>query len=199
MADPIANAGIVATAFDLVEQRPPSSLTDDSEEAALANRMWPRAIEGLLEVTDWSFARGIRTLQEADAEASDIATDADLPHLYTIHPAILKGWRVLDWGVAWRRDGLFLRADLGGGLTVRATLRLTNESQTPQSFQLAVAARLAVLMAPSLSTSLSKRQQLISDAKGALEDALAADGRQGSEERYDGLEEQGDWVTEAIR
>ena len=53
-------------------------------------------------------------------------------------------------------------------------------------------------MSPKLSTSMGKRQQIQAEAADALADALEADARQGTEERYDGLPAQPDWVDEAF-
>lgn len=198
MADPLATDGIVAAAFDLLEVKAPSSLADESDEAELANRHYRRALDRLLEISDWSFARAIVRLNAVDAAASDIEADPDLPHVFGLPPDTLKIWKLLPSHVVWRRDGLFLRADQAGPLTARVTLRITDETKLPATFQIAAAYALAQLMSPRLSTSMAKRQQIQAEAADALADALETDARQGTEERYDGLPAQADWVDEAL-
>ncbi len=198
MADPLATDGIVATAFDLVELKAPSSLSDESDEAELANRHYRKALDSVLEKADWSFARSIVRLNQVDAVASQLEADPDLPYVFALPEQTIKVWRIVADHSRWRRDGLFIRADQNAPITARVTLRITDETKLPASFQLAVAYALAQLMSPKLSTSLSKRQQLRADAAEALADALDADARQGTEERYDGLPDQSDWVGEAL-
>ena len=197
MADPLATDGIVATAFDLLEVKAPSSLSDESDEAELANRHYLKALDTVLEKADWSFARAIVRLNAVDAVATGLEADPDLPHVLKLPDQTIKVWRILVEGIVWRRDGIYLRADQAGPLTARVTLRITDETRLPASFQLAVAYALAQRMAPRLSTSMGKRQQIQAEAADALADALEADARQGTEERYDGLPEQPDWVDEA--
>ena len=197
MADPLATDGIVATAFDLIEVKAPSSLADDSDEAELASRHYARALDSVLEKADWSFARAIVRLNQVDAAASQLEADPDLPHVFALPEATVKVWRIIADHAVWRRDGLFIRADQPAPITARVTLRVTDETKLPASFQLAVAYALAQLMSPRLSTSMGKRQQLRVEAAEALADALEADARQGTEERYDGLPAQPDWVDEA--
>lgn len=198
MADPLATDGIVATAFDLLEVKAPSSLADGSDEADLANRHYRKALDKLFEAADWSFARAIVRLNQVDATASQLEADPDLQFVFSLPDNTIKVWRLLSEGVVWRRDNLFLRADRAGPLTARVTRRVTDETKLPASFQIAAAYALAQLMSPRLSTSMSKRQQLRDEGAEALADALEADARQGTEERYDGLPEQTDWVDEAL-
>lgn len=198
MADPLATDGIVATAFDLLEQKAPASLGDDSDEAELAARHYRRALDGVLEVADWSFARHIVRLNQVDPAASMLESDPDLPHVFKLPDATIKVWRLLPEGITWRRDGIYLRTDQEGPITARVTLRVTDETKLPATFQIAVAYALARLMGPKLSTSATKREQLRAEGADALADALEADARQGTEERYDGLCEQPDWVDEAL-
>lgn len=198
MADPLATDGIVASALDLLEQHDISSLADDSDEAAIANRHYRRALDACLEHADWSFARRIVRLAEVDLPASGLEPDPELGHVFSLPVEALKVWRIDPTHAAWRRDGIFLRADQAGPLRARVTVRMTNETQLPATFQLAVAYKLATLMSPRLSTSMSKRQQLQAEAAQAMDEALEVDARQGSEERYDGLPDHGDWVAEAL-
>jgi hypothetical protein len=198
MADPLATDGIVATAFDLVELRAPSSLSDDSDEAELANRHYRKALDSVLEKSDWSFARAIVPLNQVDVTASGLQADPDLPFVFALPDQTIKVWRIMADHSVWRRDGLFIRADQDAPITARVTLRITDETKLPATFQLAVAYALARLISPKLSTSLGKRQQLRAEAAEALQDALEADARQGTEERYDGLPDQPDWVDEAL-
>lgn len=198
MSDPLATDGIVASALDLLEQHDISSLADDSDEAAIATRHYRRALDACLEHADWSFARRIVRLAQIDAIATGIEPDPDLAHVFGLPDDALKVWRLDPTHVIWRRDGIYLRADQAGPLRARVTVRITNETELPATFQLAVAYKLATLMSPRLSTSLSKRQQLQSEAAQAMDEALEVDARQGSEERYDGLPDHGDWVDEAL-
>lgn len=198
MSDPLATDGIVATAFDLLEVKAPSSLADESDEADIANRHYRKALDSVLEKADWSFARAIVRLNQVDPATTGLESDPDLPHVFALPDQTIKVWRILVEGVVWRRDGIYLRADQAGPLTARVTLRITDETRLPASFHLAVAYALAQRMSPKLSTSMGKRQQIQAEAADALADALEADARQGTEERYDGLPEQPDWVDEAF-
>ncbi len=203
MADPFATSGIVATAFDLCEHRAPSTLADDSEEAELANRMYFRALNGALERADWSFARELRALTAVDAAATGLTDDPLLPFTLSLGDAV-KVWQVHPRTVRWRRDGIYVRADQAGPLTARVTRKISDETRLPETFQTAVAYGLAVLLAPRLSTSATKKDELKKEAASAMQLALQHDARQGTEERYDTIDDElgpgtGDWITEALR
>lgn len=193
---PIAASNIAAQAFRYLEKSPISSFADDSEEASAATAQYPLALDMCLEAGDWSFASTLRDLSERAATV-DMVTDEDLPHVYTPPADVLRLRDVGPEGTRWRLDADGLRADAEAPLRIRYTARVTNEAALPAAFQTAVALRLAALLAPRFLNTQSKVQALQDEARYQLKEALRQDARNASHLRYDGLADQGDWVTEA--
>lgn len=197
MADPIANNGIVATAFELLEQRPISSLADSSAKAQSAARAWPRALKMCLERADWSFARVLADLSSVGATSAGYVQDSDLPFGFVLPADLVKIRRVEPDGLVWRIDKAFMHADQDGPLRIAYTANITDPAALPETFQVAVAYKLATLL-PQLQTSRSKRAALIRDAADAMADALEADRYDASPARADDQPEPVDWVSEAV-
>jgi len=184
-------------AFRLLEQRPISSLSDTSPKAQAAADAWPRALRVCLERADWGFARVIADLPEVNSATPGYLVDVDLSHGYSLPSDLVRIRKVGDGNICWRADKDYLHADQAGPLRIIYTAEVSDPARLPQSFQVAVAYKLATLM-PELQTSRSKRQALIADAADAMADALEADRIDASPGRYDDRPEPGDWASEAI-
>lgn len=186
----------------MMELTPPSSLDDDSEKAAAANEQYDIALRMCLEAADWSFASTLAFLPPAvlpDAEAAD----PDLPYIYTLPGNLVRLHEVGDIDAAWRLDIIdgnqTIRADQAAPLRVRYTAKIENEARLPATFQTAVAAQLALLLAPRWQPTTSKISMIADQHAQLLREALRRDSRMASQSRYDGQPDQGDWVTEARR
>lgn len=198
MTTPIAASTIAGQAFRLLELSPISSFGDDTPQAQDAAEQYPLAMGSCLSACDWSFASTLATLPEAQLGDTD-AADPALPHLFKLPADLVKLRQVMDPAVRYRIDKLGLRADVSGLLTIRYTATVEDEAGLPATFQTAVAHALALLLAPRWLRTQSKTEGLERRAGVMLGNAMQEDGRSGSDARYDGLDEQGDWVTEATR
>jgi hypothetical protein len=196
MPDPIAASSIAAQAFRFLELAPISSFEDDSDKATDAADQYPIALNSCLSSCDWSFASTYVHLSEA-IPAPEMAIDPALPWFYEVPGDLVKLREVGDRGTRWRLDKIGLRCNRRAPLPIRYTARIDNETALPETFQTAVALALAVLLAPRWLTTQSKVEGLEGKARATLEAAMREDSRMASEARYDGGEEQGDWVEEA--
>lgn len=199
MPDPIATSTIVPQAFRLMEKSPISSFADDSEEAEAAAEQYPEAMDICLEACDWSFASVLAALPEATNLPETVAADADLPYSYRLPAECVTVQEVDRPGKSWRRDRDLLRAASPGPLRIRYTGRITDEGKLPATFKTAVAYQLAALLAPRWLSTRTKVSDLQSYASQYLKQAMARDRNQASAARYDGLPDDGDWVTEVVR
>ena len=198
MATPIATANIVRQAFRFMEVTPPSSLADGSEMASDANEQYPIALNMCLEQEDFSFARRFAQLTLANTPEGERA-DPEMPYHYALPNDLLKLRSVTTENVKWRIDGIYLLADTNGGVSIRYTRLITNETRLPATFQTAVSYQLANLLAPKLVGSRTKRADLMSDGANALRMVIDNDAVSASAARWDGQSDHGDWVTEATR
>ncbi|WP_226783191.1 hypothetical protein [Oceaniglobus trochenteri] len=195
---PIAASSIAAQAFRFMEMGPISSFQDDSEQAQDALQQYPVALRSCLEACDWSFASTYRQLSEAALEAPQIV-DPALPFAFLVPADCVRLREVQPVTVRWRIDGLTLRADVAGPLTVRYTARIENEAQLPATFQTAVSYRLATLLAPRWMATRTKIADLATAGQQTLQDAERIDARSASSARYDGRDARwsDDWVAGA--
>jgi hypothetical protein len=198
MSTPITASVIAGQCFRLLELSPISSFGDETPQARDAAEQYPLALGSCLSSCDWSFASTVATLPEAQPGVTD-AADPNLPYLYKLPADLVKLREVLDPSVRHRIDKLGLRADMSGLLTIRYTAQVDDEASLPATFQTAVAHALALLLAPRWLSTQSKIEALERRTGQMLRKAMQEDARTGSDARYDGLDDQGDWVTEARR
>ena len=198
MPTPIAASTIMTQAFRFLEATPPSSFDDDSEQAQAAAEQYPVALRQCLEAADWSFASTLVFLPLAELPLT-VAADPDLPYLYNLPGNLVRIHEVGDNFTRWRKDAAGLRADDTAPLRLRYTANITNETNLPANFLVAVSLHLAILLASRWLPTQSKVQALEMKAQEALRLALRQDAANASAARYDDLDAQGDWVTEALR
>ena len=194
MAAVIAASNIAAQAFRLMEMSPISSFADESEQAQSAAEQYPEALAQCLEANDWSFASKVATLPPAS-----LPVDADLPYSYVRPGDFVRLIRVQPEGVIWRLDADALRADQAGGLTIRYSFKITNESKLPALFKSAVAYQLATMLAPRWTKSANRTEFLSKMAADALQKAKFSDRKSASSRRYDGGDREADIVGDALR
>lgn len=199
---PQATSSIISQAFRMMELTPPSSLADDSEKSAAANQQYDIALRMCLEAADWSFASTLAHLPAA-VLAEGEAEDADLPYIYTLPGDLVRLHEVGDIDTRWRVDVVdgdaSIRADQPAPLRVRYTATIDNEARLPATFQTAVAAQLALLLAPRWMPVVSRIGLIADQQRELMREALRRDARMASQARYDGLDDAGDWATEARR
>lgn len=186
---------IARQACIFMEVTPISSLDDDSELAQALASQFGTARDACLETADWSFASRMVQLSELDATSlGNFVTDPDLPHAYGLPADCLRIHEVFDCA-HWRIDSDTLRADIAAPLRLRYTSRIENETRFPAEFRMAIAYRLAHLLAPRFTSTQSKVNDLAANADNALRRAARNHARDASPARYDGQPDQGDWVT----
>lgn len=185
---------IARQACIFMEVTPISSLDDDSEVAQALSSQYGAARDACLETADWSFASRMVQLSELDAATMpNYVADPDLPFAYGIPADCLRIQEVYDCA-RWRIDADGLRADIAAPLRLRYTARIENETRFPAEFRMAIAYRLAHLLAPRFSNSQGKVNDLAANADATLRRAARNHARDASPVRYDGQPDQGDWV-----
>ncbi|MGR3456080.1 hypothetical protein [Pseudooceanicola sp.] len=194
---PYAASTIAQQACRFIEKSPISSFADDTPLAQAIAEQYPTALKSCLENHDWSFARRLVILPLATLPEG-IPADPELPFSYKL-PADFVSLRHVQDGAKWRRDENFLRADVTPNLTVRYTRRIEKEDALPATFQTAIAAALAVLLAPEYVGTRTKRETLKNDATDFLAGAVASDKLSASGTQWSGQEGGGeDWAGRAL-
>lgn len=194
MVAPITASNIAAQAFRHLQMSPISSFADDSEQAQSAAEQYPEAMLQCLEGNDWSFGSKVVTLPEAA-----LPVDVDLPYAYVRPGDFVRIINVQPVDSLWRLDADGFRSDTAGGITIRYTFKITNESQLPALFKGAVAFRLAELLSPRWAKSKSLTNWLAKRADEELAKAKFSDRNSASNSRYDGRDRTGDIVGDALR
>lgn len=194
MPAPAAVADIAAKACRIMEVTPVSSLDDESQLARDLLAEFESARDRCLEAGDWSFASVFVTLPEYVPEAP-FAADPDLPYTFRLPGDCLRVQEVGTLSTRWRIDRDALRADEPAPLRLRYTARLTNEQAMSAEFREAVAHVLAAALAPTYVETLSKRQAIEQKAEALLKRAARNVARDASTARYDGAEDEPDWVS----
>lgn len=181
-----------------LEQSQARALGDDSDLARDIDRAYPQALDICIAAHDFSYARRVVNLAEiTQLPATEIA-DPDLPVTYALPGDYVALRHVYD-DVKFRIDGTYLRSDQSGGVMIRYSRRMAETKFLPASFQTAIAAQIAVLLAPFWVTTRTKRETLKDDFQSYLHLAISADRGTASSSRLDGQPDTGDWVTEATR
>ncbi len=195
----IAASTIAAQAFRFMELAPISSFEDDSERAEAARQQYPIALKMCLEECDWSFASTFTQLSQAALIAPMIADEA-LPYAFAVPSDCVTVQEVQPSSVRWRIDGIMIRADRPGVLTIRYTSLIDNEARLPATFQVAVSLALAILLAPRWMSVRTKIADLGSSYDKAIAKAKDWDANSASGARYDGRQGywSDDWVSGAI-
>lgn len=185
---------IAKMACVFMEVTPISSLDDGSELATLLSEQYDMARDACLETADWSFASKMVQLSAITPDAnSGYVIDPDLPYAYGLPGDCLRIQEVYD-GARWQIDAAMLRADVPAPLRLRYTSKTPNEERLPAEFRAAVAYRLAALLAPRFTNTQSKVAGLLDLAEQTLRRAARNHARDASPVRYDGRDEEPDWV-----
>lgn len=194
-----ATSVIVSQAFRYLKLAPVSSFSDDSDKARDADQLYPIALRACLERADWSFASIVAALPAAALGAAEIADD-DLPYSYKLPGGFVAMRQVGNGTVRWRIDaGERLRADAAAPLSIRYTGLVDQEGKLPAAFQMAVAAQLAVYMAPVHSEATNHLDWLDRTLEAQMSAALRGDRIAASAQRYDGGDISGYWADEVTR
>lgn len=198
---PIATSTIATQAFRLMELAPLSSFADDTSQARAAAEQYPIALGMCLGAYDWSFARRTAKLARLASLPENWVEDPDLPYVYALPGDSVRLRLVVDQCATWRKEGIYIRADLAEGLTIRDTYLITNEKLLPPEFQTFVSGQLAALLAsgPGFVKRVEKVDRIKSDVEGLKQLAIENDTYSGSAHRIDDLPDAGDWVSEALR
>lgn len=194
MPTPAAVADIATKACRIMEVTPVSSLDDDSQLARDLLAEFEVARDRCLEAGDWSFASQLVLLPEYEP-AAPFAADPDLPYSFRLPGDCLRVHEVGSLSTRWRVDRDALRADEPAPLRLRYTARTENEQQLPAEFRVAVATVLAAALAPQYVETLSKRQAIQQEAEAILKRAARNVARDASGQRYDGGDDEADWVA----
>lgn len=196
----IATSTIVQQAFREMEMSPIASFGDDSEQAVAAEEQYAEAMRLCLEVGDWSFASTLAYLSDAELPFGSYA-DPDLPHFFQLPGNLVKLREIGSPpnSVRYRRDRDGLRCAAPAPLRVRYTSLISDETELPASFRLAVALQLAVLLAPRWLGTASKIDRMKQAFQVQLKKAAREDSRTASDVRYDDQSLTGDWAGSSTR
>jgi hypothetical protein len=195
----ITIADIMQLACFQLELTPPASFEDGSTLALDLAVAFPVARDRCLESCDWSFATEFALLPQLTSLPDTYAADPDLPFVYAYPSDARSLSEVGRLGDRWRRDAIGIRSDAPPPLRVRYAASSPNETKWPAEFRAAVAFAMASLLAPKYLAAANKQDALERRAAQALKQAMRNHANDASAERYDGLADQGDWVSEARR
>lgn len=191
----------IAQAFRFMELGPVSSFSDDTPQARDAADSYPEALRLCLEACDWSFGSFSAALPEVSPAMlpPGFAATIDMPYTFALPGGASRLIEVGDRWTRWRRDGALIRASDAAPLAVRYTVDTLPEDAQPATFRMAVAGRLAALLAPRWNGAAANTDQAEGRAQQLLAQAMRSDARQAASARYDGRSEQSDWAEEAVR
>jgi hypothetical protein len=198
VALPVADSGIAARAFELLELHPLSSLGEGSQRAVQADAALTDARHLCLSSNDWSDASRLTTLPR-EASAPAVVLDGR-DAAYRLPPECLVVREVSDGGrgLPWVKSGRQIVAPASPALTVRYTADVPREAELSAHLRLAIAVQMAVLMSDLHTTSTSKKQELRDQLQEALAAARRFDRGAASGQRYDGRDDQPDWIDAAL-
>lgn len=200
MALASATSMIVSQAFIFLKLTPPSSLEDDSDKARDAALLYPVALRACIETCDWSFASNVVALPQRPSLPAQAIADTDLPYVYQLPSDFVTMQKVGDGSVRWRIDKAeLLRADASGPLAIRYTAIVDQEAKLPAAFRMAVAAQLALYLAPRYAEATNHVEWLSAELDRELKYAQRADRVSASAQRVDGTEDSGWWADEVTR
>lgn len=199
MSTSVANSEIVRQAFRLIDKAPITSFAEGSEEAEAAEELYHKALRLCLEESDWSFASQISELSAVTPTAPDYEADDDLPYAMNLPGDCVRMIEMRSTAVRWRVDRGYLRCDSEGPVKIRYTAMIEDESKLSASFATAVASRLAVELVQRWSTTQGRVQRIDQKAERDMIRAKYADRQSAHPVRYDGRDDERDWVTDAQR
>jgi hypothetical protein len=168
-------------ALGWVGSNPITSVDDASTTAELCKANWDAVRDAVLEAKAWTFA----------VERTSIAADATAPAYgytlrYQVPSTLLRVLEVDDGSghgdIEWVKEGQHLLTDQASPLYVRYLKRVEDTALWTPAFAMAVAYRLAFVLATPLTENRSLQSDLWTLYQKALKDAAHFDGMQGRAE-----------------
>ncbi len=158
------------------------SIDDDLKPAREAKAVWDIALEAMLAGYNWSFAMG------RDSLSADVAAPA---HIYALQYQLPSdslrlvyladryvGADLTDYRTApmpeFQIEGQKILTNIGAPLLIRYVKRITDTGLMPPPFVSCFGARLATLLAESLTQSSTKRQDAEVEFRKAISIAIRA-------------------------
>jgi hypothetical protein len=182
VTDPVS---ICNAALSFAGQKPITSLdADDTEAARLCAANYPAAVKAVLEERGWTFATGWTVLAPADAAPADAASP-EFSRRFLLPATVLRVLQCDDgsgsFELEWKREGEYILADCAT-LHVRAIQLIDDPKLWTGNFAIAVAYRLAALLAIPLTENRSLHADLVQLYQEQIRQAGALDGTQGRRE-----------------
>jgi len=198
MSVAIATSTIAQQAFRFMGIGTLSSLGDTDPRVVAAAEQYTPSLKMTLEQVDWSFASTVASIPENSA-SSAIVADPRYAHTFALPEDLLILREVLVDNVSYRADQDLLRCTAPGPLKIRYTRLIDKEDRLPATFQTAVSAQLALLMAPEYVKTERAIGRINDALSTAIDRAARNDAVTASPKSYQQTSSGGDWVSEACR
>jgi hypothetical protein len=156
---------IVNDALQKIGEEAITSLSDNSDRARAANRIFTKELRAELRAHPWNCAvKRVQLAALSDAPLFGFAYQYQLPSDCV---RILPDALVTDWQVEGRK----LLTDDGGPLDVRYVYEITDPNEMDPLFVDALSSRLALRLCERLTQSSTKRELAEKDYRRALQEA----------------------------
>lgn len=170
-----------------------TSLDDSSEEARLCKLSYETSRDTVLESREWTFAvkRFILTPTNDDPKfywAKEFVLPTEILRVLTVERQSIVGSNELSSNLIeheqmnWVREEDKILANWDS-ISIRAIIRITDETKFSPSFVHTLAARLAADLAIPITRSKTLQEQMFALYQAKLSDAASLDGMQGRSKR----------------
>ncbi len=159
---------IVNDALQKIGEEAITSLSDDSDRARAANRIFTKELRAELRAHPWNCA--IKRTQLAALEDAPLFGLAYQYQLPSDCVRILPSTQVVDWQIEGRK----LLTDDGGPLDLRYVYEITDPNEMDPLFVDALSSRLAARLCERLTGSNTKRELAEQDYRRTLAEARKA-------------------------
>lgn len=178
----ICNAALLSVASNII-----TSFDDGTNESKVCAQFYPRVRDSLTAEHEWSHAIKLAgPLPPADAPpvfeySYQYLLPADLLRLVWASESNVPKFQLTNYRIA----GRYLMTDLSSGLYIRYIARSEDTTAFSQMFTEALIARLSAEFAIPLAESRSLSEMYNAIYRSKLEEAIAADGLQGRNQRIE--------------
>jgi hypothetical protein len=190
----ISKTEICNKALTLVGANPITSLTDDTQNARILNRVYELSLKSILSEAPWVFALK-RTLLATSADALEWY-DTNENYLYVKPNNMIRAFRANDDDAIWRQHGDYIVSDTND-LGLEYTIFLDQPSKYTTSFVEAFVDKLCtdiafmVLNSKTVAQGFQEKYEQISLAKALAENAQIGSPIGMKDDRWERVKESG--------
>lgn len=174
----LSKVDICNKALTLVGASPITSLSDDTRQARILNRVYEGALRAILSEGDWKFARK-RKLLALSADTVDwYHTDEGETYVYVRPSDCIRIFKTNDKYAIWREEGDYIISNTSG-LGIRYVYYLDSPSKYYASFTEAFVDKLASDISFAILNSTTKGESMLKKYEGISLPKALADNSQG--------------------